>query len=111
MCESRGGKEDLRLKKSFHKIYEEGTEYITAKIMTSYLTSSQLKIKPKSNNIAGLQIADLVAYPSYQRILFQKKRVDKMGVFSEKVAAILEKHKYYRGAGAKLWGHGNKWLP
>ena len=111
MSESRGGKEDMRLKKSFERIFVEGTEFIPVEKFQTYLTSRQLKVKPKLNNIAGLQIADLVAHPSYKRILFQKGRVDKLGKFGEKISMILEENKYYRGKNNRLWGFGKKWLP
>ncbi len=32
------------------------------------LTSKQLKVKPKSHNITGLPIADLIAHPSFKLI-------------------------------------------
>jgi len=111
MAESRGGKEDMRLKKSFHRVYQEGTEFVHAEKFKVYLTSSQLKVKPKSNNIAGLQIADLIAHPSYKRMLFQKGRVEKVGRYGEQILDILESKKYYRGVSNRLWGYGKKWLP
>jgi len=111
LCESRGGKEDKRLKQSFQRVYKEGTDYVSSEKFESYLTSSQLKVKPKLNNIAGLQIADLIAHPSYKKILFQKARTDSLGEFGSKIANILETEKYYRGSGNKVWGYGKKWLP
>lgn len=111
MAESRGGKENMRLKKSFHRVYQEGTEFVHAEKFKVYLTSSQLKVKPKSNNIAGLQIADLIAYPSYKRMLFQKGRVEKVGRYGEQILDILESKKYYGGVSNRLWGYGKKWLP
>lgn len=111
MCESRGGKEDVRLKKSFHRIFTEGTEFISHDIFSTHLTSSQLKVKPKANNISGLQIADLIAHPSYKRILYQKGRTEKLGRYGEQIVQILENQKYYRGPSNQLWGYGKKWLP
>lgn len=111
MAESRGGKEDNRLKKSFKKVYEEGTEFIPTEKFKKYLSSCQLKVKPKSNNIAGLQVADLIAYPSFKKILYQKGRTDRISQFGEKIIEILEKDKYYRGTTNRLWGYGKKWLP
>ena len=69
LAESRGGKEDRRLKDSFERVYNNGTEYIKPKMFSIYLASQQLKVKLKSNNIAGLQVADLIANPSYRAIL------------------------------------------
>lgn len=67
LAESRGGKEDIRLKKSFERIWEEGTEFVEAAQFQKTLTSKQLKVKPKTANISGLQLADLLAHPSKSR--------------------------------------------
>jgi hypothetical protein len=111
MCESRGGKEDLRLKDSFNKVYKEGSEFVLADLLHATLTSCQLKVKPKVNNISGLQIADMIAYPSYKRIIYQKGHTEKIGRLSSQIAELLEENKYYRGPNNRLWGYGKKWLP
>ncbi|MFQ6678677.1 MAG: DUF3800 domain-containing protein [Fidelibacterota bacterium] len=112
MCESRGGKEDKQLKKSFNHLWKTGTDYVSINKFHKYLTSSQLKVKLKQNNIAGLQIADLLAHPSLKRILFQKNHLVKnKDTFGEKIVDILEHGKYYHGSNNQLWGFGKKWLP
>jgi hypothetical protein len=54
MAESRGGKEDRRLKDSFERVYDRGSNYLARQEFVRHLTSRQLKVKAKSNNIAGL---------------------------------------------------------
>ena len=87
MAESRGKKEDMRLKKSFQGIWEHGTDHMEAKQFQELLTSKELKVKPKANNIAGLQLADIIAYPAwrlpwregqltYYQIILQAELVD-----------------------------------
>lgn len=39
------------------------------------MTSKEIKIKLKSANIAGLQVADLLAYPCKNEILFENSRI------------------------------------
>ncbi|MCE5257732.1 MAG: DUF3800 domain-containing protein, partial [Chloroflexi bacterium] len=111
LAESRGGKEDRRLKDSFARVYEKGSEYIHPEEFAKYLTSSQLKVKPKISNIAGLQLADLLAYPSYRATLarYQNEALD--ANFGGKIAEILESGKYYRSPNGKIDGWGRKWLP
>jgi hypothetical protein len=112
MAESRGGKEDMRLKASYEKIYAEGTEYVGSEIFQRCLTSRKLKVKQKSNNILGLQIADLVAHPSYKATLARKNRQSLSRDFGSRIAEILEKKKYYRNSKTgKIEGWGRKWLP
>ncbi len=69
MAESRGGKEDKRLKDSFERLWRNGTDYLAPEEFSTSLTSRQLKVKTKANNIAGLQLADLIAHPSRNEIL------------------------------------------
>ncbi len=112
MCESRGGKEDKQLKQSFNRLWNIGTDYVSNEKFQKYLTSCQLKVKPKISNIAGLQIADLLAYPSLKSILFEKNHYKKShDTFGEKIVTILENGKYYQGHNEKICGYGKKWLP
>ena len=69
MAESRGGKEDRRLKDSFSRLLENGTDYLEPQRFEHRLKSKQLKVKNKANNIAGLQLTDLIAHPSRNEIL------------------------------------------
>lgn len=96
MAESRGGKEDKRLKNSFNRLYKKGTDYIEPERFAKRLTSCQLKIKNKANNISGLQLADLLAHPSRNEILKEKGLREKpMPPFGQKIIEIL-KNKYYQ---------------
>lgn len=110
MAESRGGKEDIRLKASFERAYIKGSEYVTSETVAAYLTSKQLKIKPKSNNIAGLQIADLIAYPSSRVILAHRAHQPLPDNFGGQIGRILES-KYVRSFSGRIDGWGRKWLP
>lgn len=99
MAESRGGKEDMRLKQSFERLYCQGTDYVGPDQFRKALTSGQLKVKGKSNNIAGLQIADLLAHPSRNEILREQGLLEsRVSPFAEKVIEILG-HKYDRREG------------
>jgi hypothetical protein len=90
----------------------EGTEFVNGERFSGCLTSKQLKVKPKTNNIAGLQIADLLAHPSQRYGLkSQKKIADEREVFGDKIAAILVRSKYYRSSAGKIDGYGIKVLP
>lgn len=92
MSESRGGKEDKRLKTSFHRLWEQGSRYIGSDRFKNALTTSQLKIKVKANNISGLQLADLIAHPSRNEILIENKMSNiKIAPFGERVIQILAK--------------------
>jgi len=110
MFESRGGKEDMRLKASYQRIYEHGTEWIQSDDLKSTITSKELKIKPKSANISGLQLADLIAYPLYRYALkYYSIRDDGRETFNEQMLEVL-KPKIFRNVN-KMDGYGLKKLP
>lgn len=103
MAESRGGKEDKRLKASFAKLWQEGTQFISQERFQNVFTSKQLKVKPKSNNISGLQLADILAHPSRNEILSENKLLERpLAPFAKKIIKILQS-KYYQQNG-KIFG-------
>ncbi len=111
MFESRGGKEDMRLKKSFRRILESGTNNLTADDLQLHLTSKELKVKPKSANISGLQLADLLAHPA-RRWFFKNifNMEDGRITFGDEIIEILEEDKFFR-YNEKIYGYGVKKLP
>ena len=111
MAESRGGKEDRRLKDSFERAYEHGSDFVQPDAFASSLTSRQLKVKAKANNVAGLQLADLIAHPSFRASLARHSREALADNFGGQIAAILEASKYNRSPQGKIDGWGRKWLP
>jgi len=99
MAESRGGKEDRRLKNSFAWLWEHGTDWVDPQQFQGRLTSKQLKVKTKTNNITGLQLADLIAHPSRHEILYENNLVPKPPApFASRIVDIL-KAKYDQQAG------------
>ncbi len=103
LAESRGGKEDRKLKDSFTRLWENGTEYMPPERFQKVLTSKKLKVKPKANNISGLQVADIIAHPSRTEILLENdKRDNQLAPFAKKVVSILDR-KYYKYNG-KVFG-------
>ncbi|MDA1054491.1 MAG: DUF3800 domain-containing protein [Planctomycetota bacterium] len=111
LAESRGGKEDRRLKDSFERVYENGSQFLGRQEFHTRLTSRQLKVKGKANNIAGLQIADVIAHPSYRSTLARLNNEELAANFGGQIAAILERLKYDRDHQGEIYGWGRKWLP
>lgn len=103
MAESRGGKEDMRLKKSFVNLWDDGTEFIPPDKFHNVLTSKQLKVRAKSNNVTGLQLADLLAHPSRNEILHENGFLEKgLPPFGKAIVKVLQ-GKYYQKDG-KIYG-------
>ncbi|MFZ5813522.1 MAG: DUF3800 domain-containing protein [Thermodesulfobacteriota bacterium] len=111
LAESRGGKEDRRLKDSFQRLVQNGTEYVPRDVFESTFSSRQLKVKLKQLNVSGLQMADLIAHPSYKCALHRRQKKPLPDNFGGRIAQILEESKYYRNPKGIIEGWGRKWLP
>lgn len=103
IAESRGGKEDRRLKAAYTRLWEHGTDFVGPDQFQSAMTSKQLKVKLKTNNISGLQLADLLAHPSRNEILKEQGLLQKdLAPFAQQVIAILGRK--YAGWGGRPFG-------
>ncbi|MDD4888641.1 MAG: DUF3800 domain-containing protein [Phycisphaerae bacterium] len=112
MAESRGGMEDKLLKSSYQFVYQRGVRSRHAEFFQKALTTRELKLKQKSANISGLQLADLLGHPVKQGILVEKELgVRGVGVFAARLLDVL-KGKYnchlYDG---RVWGYGKVLFP
>lgn len=113
VSEARGKREDERLAKAYEALYNNpGRIYDDVKARC--LTSKKLKIWKKSQNIAGLQIADMIAHPSamYARRLFNNE--PQLSGFGAQIVNILRASKYDRLkmlGFTRVRGYGLKWLP
>ena len=109
LAESRGGREDRRLKDSFARLYRDGSSFVGPDQFHEALTSGQLKVKPKANNIAGLQLADLIAHPSRNEILAEQGMLWRpLAPFAQRVIEILQVK--YDNVNGKIAGYGKKFL-
>jgi hypothetical protein len=112
LVESRGKKENMQLERAYRYVYDNGSSHVPEKIFQVRLTSRELKLKPKSANIAGLQFADLIANPSCRSLICEKTGVAMTALFGQQVEAILRKSKYLRRpSDGEISGWGKKWLP
>ena len=61
IIEKRGKREDKKLQEHFQRLLSRGTAFVTAEKLKRFNTT--IKFQSKQNNINGLQLADLIAYP------------------------------------------------
>lgn len=112
MGEVRGGKFDRRLESAFGRLYQHGNGHIPAARFQEHLTSKRLKLKPKHENIAGLQLADILAHPSALNMRAQRVHDVQPTGFGAHVVQVLEDLKYRRNPyTGVVYGWGTKWLP
>lgn len=110
MAESRGGREDRALKTSYRAHHERGTSHVSKAALAAHITSQEIKLQKKSDNVPGLQLADLLAYPSWKATRARRDGTLLDG-FTAEIADVLERSKYRRGPGGRVDGYGRKWLP
>lgn len=106
MGESRGGKEDTQLKAAYRAVHDGGTLPVRPELFQSRLTSKELKLRPKDKNIAGLQLADLLAHPARVRCLHNHGVKDLAeGKFGTRMADLFwEKLRRRSDGETKGWG-------
>ncbi len=111
LAESRGKAENRQLERAYHHIYENGTSFVRAATFQQRLTSAQIKIKPKTANVAGLQLSDLVASPSCRSLICEKMNIQMTADFGRRIQDVLRKKKYLKRYDGVTAGWGTKWLP
>jgi len=72
MAEARGAQEDRQLDQAYQRVYESGTLMLSYEHHQRALTSKALKLRKKIENIAGLQLADILAHPVKSWVLAEK---------------------------------------
>jgi hypothetical protein len=110
--ESRGGTEDRQLKDAYNCIYDGGTQFRRPDFFHSGLTSKEIKLKSKQANIAGIQLADLLAYPLKQEILAENGRIPDIPdeLFGKKVCEIVKKKYNRHFYDGRIYGYGKVFL-
>ncbi len=101
----------MRLKKSFRELIENGTQYLKSEELMEHLTSKEIKVRSKLSNIAGLQLADLLAH-TMRRYAFHEifEINDEMITFSDEILNVLKNDKIFDYKGKKV-GYGINKLP
>jgi hypothetical protein len=111
MAESRGREEDLQLKQAYRRVYESGTLMFDHEHHQKALTSHDIKLQAKVANIAGLQLADILAYPIKQSFLIEKGLIlEKGDIFGKQICkAAWDKFNVHAQNG-QVDGYGQVWL-
>jgi hypothetical protein len=111
MAEAVGDKPDKALRVRYAWAYENGTEHISAHKLQRRLTSREIKIKPRSDDISGLQMADLLAKTCFDHCRRVYTGYGPPRGFSARVATFLETEKYYRRPDGDPDTYGRVWRP
>lgn len=108
-AESRGQKEDDDLTSKFRDMWNYGDGFLKKDMIQRTITSSRIKLHPKEKNIAGLQLADLLAHPLKVEALVERGlMIDPGATFGRDMAAVAAPK--YRRLGSRIDGIGRVWL-
>jgi len=111
MGEARNPTHDAQLRRAFRYFYRNGT-IVRKDVIQKCLVSGELRLQPKTANIAALQIADLLAHPAHRTYKFIKLGQPIPNDYGASLAALLEHSKYDRNwKNGNIEGYGRKWLP
>lgn len=111
MAEWRGVKPNRKLEAAYTYIFNNGTPKMPRARFQGRLSSGQLKIQKKEANIAGLQLADLLANPAARELICLRQNVPMTAPFGVEIVKSLYETKYHRNWRGVVKGCGTKTLP
>lgn len=112
IIEPRSKFADKKLKNSFAHIFKFGTEHVSADSVQQALISKDIHFYPKKSDVAGLQLADMIAHPSARYMRFEKAGMEAPSDMGSQITEILLRHRYLRNpTNGVINGWGTKWLP
>jgi hypothetical protein len=112
LAEGRGGKEDRLLKDSYSYVFERGVWVTDRTFFQRALTSKELKVKPKSANIAGLQLADLLCHTVRRAMLMEKGRTNQaLSPFASELWECVKPKLNRHERDGRTWGYGMVLFP
>jgi hypothetical protein len=83
VIEKRGNKEDRKLAEHFQRLMSRGTNYVSVQRLKD--VNMKIVFKDKKENINGLQLADLVAYPIARYVIDPKRANPAYDILNNKI--------------------------
>lgn len=111
MGEARDPTHDKQLRRSYSRLYQKGNTYHTAAQFQARLTTGELKLVAKRADVAGVQLADVLAHPAHRALKFAQLKEPLPDDYGTFLARILERYSYDRHPERGVPGFGTKWLP
>jgi hypothetical protein len=111
VAEARGKAENQALAKAYDEVWRTGTSFHGVGLFQGTLTTKQVKIKPKSSNIAGLQLADLLAHTVTREILVTYGRIQETATpFAAELGKIIRPKYNMQVYEGRIAGYGQVFL-
>jgi len=109
--EARNPTHDAALKRAFAQFYERGTS-LKSDVIQKRLVSKELTLRIKEANIAGLQMADILAHPCHRAMKFAREKQEAPDDYGTLLSTIMHNRIYDRDKKTgDVRGYGCKWLP
>lgn len=99
MIEKRGRQEDRQLLVQYNGILDMGTHYVDSQRLKNRINSFEFALK--RDNVIGLQVADLCAYPLARHVLNPQEPYIPFGIIKDKL--YCNKNDEYDGLGLKIF--------
>jgi hypothetical protein len=109
--EARNPTHDKHLRRAYRRLYQKGNNYHSAEEFQARLTTGELKLVAKDADVAGVQLADVLAHPAHRALKFARLQEPPPEDYGTFLARILERYCYDRHPTNGIPGYGTKWLP
>lgn len=110
MAESRGGREDQELRAAFELTLQKGTRFHSPQQFQEVLSSKEIKLKKKEHAIAGLELADLLAYPLKREMVADRRGTGLAEDFSASLLEAARPKMNCQLFTGRVAGYGKVWL-
>ncbi len=110
MAEARGKTEDRLLSEAFEATLAQGTWFHSSDRFQKTLTSNKIKFKTKRDDIAGLQLADLLVYPLKREMVAERREETLPEDFSGRLLNAARERLHRHRTDGQIAGHGKVWL-
>jgi hypothetical protein len=108
MPEARDKPLNVDFQKEFDSFRLSGLDRISSTDFNRRVPVSKLKFRTKRDNVEGLQLCDLLAYPSHQIIRSRLDKTYKPNTVASAIGKILLQSKYHRSSSGCIEGYGIK---
>jgi hypothetical protein len=109
--EARTEWHDARLRRAYRHQYDNGSRFLRPEVAQARLISRELRLRPKSADIAGLQVADLLAHPAHRTFKFMQQNLPIPDDYGASLIRVLENVYDRNPWNGLIRGYGRKWLP
>lgn len=111
MAEATNSKLDGKLKDLYRQFWQEGTDHISGEKIRSVLSTREIKIEPKCNDVAGIQLADMLAATCFSHCKRLYAGGPDFDIYAMSVSDLIENEKFYRSRTGNPHGYGRVWRP